>query len=106
MVLSQLKNRDGELFKPLELAIDDLGNNKTEVTVLEEIDVEADKRKQARDIIRKALEEKPLFREDIIVMVKAEEISERTCNEALKSLLDAGELVKSQDGHKVRYSQK
>ena len=106
LVLSQLKNRDGELFKPLALAIDDLGNNKTEITVLEEVDVEADKRKQAREIIRKALEEKPLFREDILVMVKADDISERTCNEALKSLLEVGEIVKSPEGHKVRYSLK
>ena len=88
------------------MAIDDLGNNKTEVTVLEEVDVEADKRKQAREIIRKALEEKPLFREDILVMVKADDISERTCNEALKSLIEAGEIVKSPEGHKVRYSLK
>ena len=78
----------------------------TEVTVLEEIDEEADKRKQARDLIRKTLKEKPLSCRIYSALVKTEDITERTCNEALKSLLEVGEIVKSQDGHKMRYSLK
>jgi len=103
LVLTQLKNRDGEMFKPLALAIDDVADDRTEIIVLEEVDAEADKRKQARDLIRKALKDKTMLREDLVSLAKGEGISDRTLADAVKSLVDAGELTKETEGHKVKY---
>jgi hypothetical protein len=106
LILSQLKNRDGDYFKPLALAIEDTGDGRVDIKVLEEIDVEADKKKQARDLIRKTLKEKPLLREELLSLAKCEEISERTLTDAIKNLVDTGELNKEPEGHKVKYSLK
>ena len=103
IVLSQLKNRDGEFFKPLALGIDDVEDDRTEVVVLAEVDEEADKLKLARGIIRQTLKEKSALREELVSLAKAEGISERTMADSLKSLIDAGEVSRQPEGRKTRY---
>jgi RecA/RadA recombinase len=103
LVFSQLKNRDGEFFKPLALGIDDISDDRTEIVVLAEVDEEADKRKLARELVRKALREKPTLREELVTLAKGENIGERTLVDALKSLMDAGEIIRNMEGRKSSY---
>jgi RecA-family ATPase len=104
LILSQLKNRDGEFIKPLALSIEDTSEERIQLKVLAEVDEEADKRKQAREMIREALTQKRLFREELVTLAKEAGISQRTLADALKDLKDCGEIQREVEGRKSIYT--
>jgi AraC-like DNA-binding protein len=102
--LSHLKNRDGDLVKPLSLAVEDTDDNTTVIRVIGEIDEEISKRDQARDLILEALADGDKFREDLAAIAREAGISDRTFAGALKELETARLIVGSFENRKRKYS--
>jgi DNA-binding HxlR family transcriptional regulator len=102
--LSQLKNRDGDLIKPLSISVEDTDESTTAIRVIGEVDEETSKRQQARDLIIAALTDAPKLREELASLAREEGISERTLAAALKELETASLVAGSFEGRKKRYS--
>ena len=103
-ILWHLKNRDGDLIKPLSLSVQDTDANTTVIKVTGELDEENGKREQARDLIMDALADGDKFREDLIAFIREAGISDRTSASALKELETAKLIVGTLEGRKKKYS--
>lgn len=104
LILRQFKNRDGDLARPLALAIEDTDEDSTRLVVVAEVDEEADKRKQAREVVREMLINGDCLREDLVASAKEAGISERTLADALADLVKSGEVSKGKIGRKTTYA--
>ncbi len=102
--LSHLKNRDGDLIRPLSLSIEDKDDKTTVIRVIAEVDEESSKREQARDLILAALEDGDKLREELTALTREAGISDRTLAGALKELETAKLVVGSFEGRKRKYS--
>lgn len=104
LVLRQFKNRDGDEAKPLALAIEDTDEETTRLVVVAEIDEEADKRGQARELVIEALGNGVCLREDLVALAIEAGISERTLADALGDLVKSGKVTKGKLGRKTTYA--
>jgi DNA-binding HxlR family transcriptional regulator len=102
--LWHLKNRDGDLIKPLSLSVQDTDSNTTVVSVTGEVDEETTKREQARDLIMDALADGDKYREELAAFTREAGISDRTFASALKELETAKLIVGTLEGRKKKYS--
>ena len=102
--LWHLKNRDGDLIKPLSLSVQDTDSNTTVVSVTGEVDEENTKREQARDLIMDALADGDKFREELAAFIREAGISDRTLSAALRELETARLIVGTLEGRKRKYS--
>ncbi len=102
--LWHLKNRDGDLIKPLSLSVEDTDKNTTVIRVTGEVDEENSKREQARDLIMDALADGDKLREELITFTREAGISDRTLASALKELETAKLIVGTFEGRKKKYS--
>ena len=102
--LWHLKNRDGDLIKPLSLSVEDTDKNTTVVRVTGEVDEESSKREQARDLIMDALADGDKLREELTAFIREAGISDRTLAAALKELETAKLIVGTFEGRKKKYS--
>ncbi len=102
--LWHLKNRDGDLIKPLSLSVQDTDTNTTVIRVTGEVDEENTKREQARDLIMDALSDGDKFREELTAFTREAGISDRTFASALKELETAKLIVGTLEGRKKKYS--
>jgi hypothetical protein len=102
--LWQLKNRDGDLIKPLSLSVEDTDEHTTAIRVTGEVDEESSKREQARDLIVDALADGDKLREELTAFTREAGISDRTLAAALKELETAKLIVGTFEGRKKKYS--
>ena len=102
--LWHLKNRDGDLIKPLSLSVEDTDKNTTVIRVTGEVDEENSKREQARDLIMDALADGDKLREELAAFIREAGISDRTLSAALKELETAKLIVGTLEGRKRKYS--
>jgi hypothetical protein len=102
--LWHLKNRDGDLIKPLSLSVEDTAGNTTVIRVTGEVDEENNKREQARDLIMDALADGDKLREELAVFSNEAGISERTLSAALGELEIAKLIDHTLEGRKRKYS--
>ena len=102
--LWHLKNRDGDLIKPLSLSVEDTDEHTTVIRVTGEVDQENSKREQARDIVMDALAQGDMFKEELIAFTREVGISDRTLASALKELETAKLIVGTLEGRKKKYS--
>jgi DNA-binding HxlR family transcriptional regulator len=102
--LWHLKNRDGDLIKPLSLSVQDTDENTTLIRATGEVDEENSKKEQARDLIMYALADGDKFREELTAFVREAGISDRTFASALKELEIAKLIVGTLEGRKKKYS--
>ena len=102
--LSHLKNRDGDVIKPLSLAVEDTDDNTTVIRVIGEVDEEISKTEQARDLIMDALGGGDKLREELTAIAREAGIGERTFAGALKELETANLIVGSFENRKRKYS--
>ena len=102
--LWHLKNRDGDLIRPLSLSVEDTDRNTTVIRVTGEVDEEISKREQARDLIVDALADGDKLREELTAFVREAGISDRTLAAALKELETAKLIVSTFEGRKKKYS--
>jgi hypothetical protein len=102
--LWHLKNRDGDLIKPLSLSVQDTDSNTTAVSVTGEVDEENTKREQARDLIMDAVADGGKFRDELTAFTREAGISDRTFASALKELESTKLIVVSYEGRKKKYS--
>jgi len=102
--LWHLKNRDGDLIKPLSLSVQDMDKNTTVIRVTGEVDEETSKREQARDLIMDALSDGDKLREELTTFTREAGISDRTLASALKELETAKLIVSSFEGRKKKYA--
>jgi len=102
--LWHLKNRDGDVIKPLALSVQDTDSNTTVIRVTAEVDEESSKREQARDLIMDALADGDKFREELMAFSREAGIGDRTFASALKELESAKLIVATFEGRKKKYS--
>lgn len=102
--LWHLKNRDGDLIKPLSLSVEDTDKSTTVIRVTGEVDEESTKREQARDLIMGALADGDKLREELAAFTREAGISDRTLASALKELETAKLIVGSFEGRKKKYA--
>jgi DNA-binding HxlR family transcriptional regulator len=102
--LWHLKNRDGDLIKPLSLSVEDTDGNTTVIRVIGEVDEESSKREHARDLIMYALADGDKLREELAVFIREAGISDRTLSAALRELETAKLIVGTLEGRKRKYS--
>jgi len=102
--LWHLKNRDGDLIKPLSLSVEDTDANTTVIRVIGEVDEENSKREQARDLIMDALADGDKLREELAAFIREAGISDRTLSAALRELETAKLIVGTLEGRKRKYS--
>lgn len=74
------------------------------MVVFAEIDEEADKRGQARELVIEALGNGVCLREDLVDLAKEAGISERTLADALGDLVKSGKVTKGKLGRKTTYA--
>ena len=102
--LWHLKNRDGDLAKPLSLSVEDTDEHTTVVRVIGEVDEETSKRQRARDLIMDAVADGDKLREELTAFTREASIGDRTFAAALKELETAKLIVGTFEGRKKKYS--
>jgi hypothetical protein len=102
--LFHLKSRDTDLVKSLTISVEDTDEDRTEVKVIGELDEEATKKEQARQLITDALSDGEKFRDELLAVSKEAGIGERILATALKELETANLITGHFEGRKKKYS--